>query len=365
MTRDETVALQEYAKELSEPRTEGEACALETVSANELQAAVIAPLLWVVEKILPEGLTILAAPPKFGKSWLVLDLCISVALGRTFLGFRTEQSGALYLALEDGFRRLQARMASVLEGDEAPKNLHFAISSRALDSGLREQIDGFLNTHPNTRLIVVDVLARVRSTANARQKDLYRLDYYDMSVLQEIAQRHRLALVVVHHARKMRDAADVFNAISGTNGIFGGADGAWILQKDSRDCGQTTLHVTGREIAAECFRLTFDNSACRWRMLGAGEHAKPATDAVFTLVCYLLERGGGEWRGTAAQMVAEGAALGLGLTDPRAVGRRLPGLVETLKGGEIVWTQRRTSAGTLHSFRRTSGALPSTSTNDE
>lgn len=62
---------------------------------------------------------------------------------------------------------------------------------------------------------------------------------------------------------------------------------------------------------------------------------------------------------------AEGAAISCGLTDSRTVGRRLPGLAETLQKEGILWTQRRTSGGTLHSFRRTSGALPSTSTNDE
>lgn len=89
------------------------------------------------------------------------------------------------------------------------------------------------------------------------------------------------------------------------------------------------------------------------------------TDPVLLLVRYLLERGNGEWCGTATRMIAEGAALGLGLTDSRTVGRRLPGLAETLQKEGILWTQRRTSGGTLHSFRRTSGALPSTSTNDE
>ena len=100
-------------------------------------------------------------------------------------------------------------------------------------------------------------------------------------------------------------------------------------------------------------------------MLGTGEHAKLVTDAVLQLVRYLLERNGGEWRGTAAQMIAEGAALGLGLTDPRAVGRRLPGLAETLRKEEVLWISRRTSAGTIHSFRKTSGAKLTIFTNDE
>lgn len=371
MTSEEHAALENYARELSgREASNAEAgtdnCpALKTVSAAELQRMDIPPLQWVVEKILPQGLTILAAPPKYGKSWLALDLCASVALGRHFLGFQTNRAEVLYMALEDGHRRLKTRLTAVLEGQKAPDNLHFAIASMALDNGLVEQLNGFIRKCPDTRLIVIDVLARIRSNAVSRRNDIYRLDYHDAAALQGIAQKYSIAIVVIHHARKMRDETDVYNAISGSNGLFGGADSAWILQRAHRDDQQTSLYINGREVASECYKIAFDDSICRWRMLGTGEHAKLVTDAVLQLVRYLLERNGGEWRGTAAQMIAEGAALGLGLTDPRAVGRRLPGLAETLRKEEVLWISRRTSAGTIHSFRKTSGAKLTIFTNDE
>lgn len=56
---------------------------------------------FVVDRLLAPGLYILAGAPKIGKSWLVLDLCLSVAEGKDFLGHKTEKSQVVYLALED------------------------------------------------------------------------------------------------------------------------------------------------------------------------------------------------------------------------------------------------------------------------
>lgn len=363
MTNEERTALENYARELSgrEPSNAeagtNDAPALETVSAAELQRMDIPPLQWVVERILPQGLTILAAPPKYGKSWLALDLCASVALGRPFLGFQTTKAEVLYMALEDGHRRLKTRLTAVLEGREAPDNLHFAIASLALDNGLAEQLFDFVQKHPCTRLIVIDVLARIRSNAVSRRNDVYRLDYHDAAVLQGIAQKYGIAIVVIHHARKMRDETDVYNAISGSNGLFGGADGAWILQRGHRDDLQTSFYINGREVASECYKIAFDDSICRWRMLGdAAEMARnaPTNDPVFDLVRALLRKYPEGWKGTAAQMLAEGAGLVdcSEITDPRSIGKRLPGIEARLLDSGIRWTKQTRNGVSMHSFRR-------------
>ena len=245
--------------------------ALEKVSDTALLRMDIPPLAWIVDSILPQGLTILCGAPKVGKSWAALDLCLSVALGRPFLGFATHKAGVLYLALEDGLRRLKTRLESVLDGSAAPGNLHLATAAQAIDTGLAAQMDDFMKKHADTRLIIIDVLARVRSASTARRPDGYRHDYADMAALQTIAQKYGVALVIIHHTRKMVDSADVFNSISGTTGLFGGSDGAWVLQKDQRDDAQAKLYVIGREVEAETFAVAFDKATCRWRMLGTAE----------------------------------------------------------------------------------------------
>ena len=80
-----------------------------SISAKDLQDKEFKPIKWVVEGLLPQGLALLVAPPKYGKSWLMLDLCLSVASGQKFLDMPTNKTDCLYLALEDNQRRLQDR----------------------------------------------------------------------------------------------------------------------------------------------------------------------------------------------------------------------------------------------------------------
>jgi len=91
-------------------------------AADELKSMEIDPMFFVVENMLPTGLSILASPPKFGKSWLCMMLSIAVSSGKSFLGFRTNKCGVLYLALEDSYQRLQDRMNKVLRDSQVSKD---------------------------------------------------------------------------------------------------------------------------------------------------------------------------------------------------------------------------------------------------
>ena len=93
---------------------------LSTISAAALQGKDIPPIRWIVENLIPAGLNILASPPKYGKSWAVLDLGLAVTAGGRFLGYQTNSCEVLYLALEDSERRLKSRMMKLLAGKNAP-----------------------------------------------------------------------------------------------------------------------------------------------------------------------------------------------------------------------------------------------------
>lgn len=107
---------------------------------------------FIVDGLIPAGLSILASPPKYGKSWLVLDLCLSVAAGKRFLGCSTNRSGCLYLALEDSERRLKTRMDKLLYSRPAPEGFYFATEAHTLDDGLLDELEAFLAAHGDVRL---------------------------------------------------------------------------------------------------------------------------------------------------------------------------------------------------------------------
>ena len=94
-------------------------------SCEEIMTTVYKPIEFVVEGLIARGLYILAGAPKVGKSWLALDICLSIAKGEKVIGHETLCSTALYLCLEDSFARIQNRLYEIT--DEPADNLYFAV----------------------------------------------------------------------------------------------------------------------------------------------------------------------------------------------------------------------------------------------
>lgn len=122
---------------------------LKTYTLQELYAHPMEPISWLAEGLLAPGLYFLGGSPKVGKSWLALQLCLAVCRGEPFLGFRTRKSEVLYLALEDGPRRLHTRALRLTE--EAPAGLHLCGHAPMIGQGLEQQLDQMLAEHPGIR----------------------------------------------------------------------------------------------------------------------------------------------------------------------------------------------------------------------
>ena len=236
---------------------------LETMDAETLMTTPMEPLKFIVEGLIPQGLHVLAGSPKIGKSWLALWICLQVAKGEKVWGFETTKSEVLYLCLEDSFARIQSRLFEIT--DEAPPTLHFAIMSDAIGSGLEKQIKHFISEHPDTGLIVIDTLQKVRKTVSANVNP-YAADYDDINALKQIADKYKIAIVLVHHLRKTGDS-DPLNMISGTSGIAGGADTNFVLQKDKRTENTATLICTGRDIEGRELFLEFNRYTFVWELM--------------------------------------------------------------------------------------------------
>ena len=221
---------------------------LETMTAEQLQSAPYSPVPFLVDELIPEGLHILAGAPKIGKSWLALWLCLCVSQGQPLWNFTTVQGEVLYLSLEDSFQRIQTRLFDLTE--DAPPTLHFAIMADTLKHGLEQQIEQFLTDHPDTKLVVIDTLQRVRGAGS--DSNLYANDYQDIGILKQLADRRHIAILLIHHLRKLHDD-DPMNMISGSTGLSGAADSTFVLQKSSRLANIASLHCTGRDIADRTF----------------------------------------------------------------------------------------------------------------
>jgi RecA-family ATPase len=202
--------------------------ALKTIDAETLIAQPLKPIPFIVDGLIPPGLHILAGSPKIGKSWLMLWLSINVAQGNPIWDREVTPCGVLYLCLEDTHNRIQNRLFEIT--DTAPDNLHFAVMAEQIGSGLQQQIEAFVKTQPDCRLVIIDTLQRVRGADIST--NAYANDYRDICELKQLADKHQLAIILVHHLRKHTDK-DPFMKVSGTTGLTGGVDTTYVLEKTS------------------------------------------------------------------------------------------------------------------------------------
>ena len=334
--------------------------ALETISATELQQKDIPPIKFVVDKLISVGLNILASPPKYGKSWMVLALCLAVASGGRFLGYMTNQCGCLYLALEDSQRRLKTRMNKLLDGKAAPAGFHFATMASPIDGGLFDELGDFLKKHPDTGLIVVDTLQRVRGASHGKE-GAYAADYREVGALKAFADQHNVAMLLVHHLRKMKDDSDPFNMISGTNGILGAADATMVLTKEKRGDSNATFSVVGRDVESSDTVLRFNKETCYWENLGdadwfAEQQARKEyqESPIVKTIKRLLQQSPEGWSGTAQQLLDAGRFIArTSLADStQALTSKLKGLDRLfLENDGIVHERKKNgSGGGKHKF---------------
>src|SRR5215213_6219563 len=201
-----------------------------TFTATELLDMELPEPKFAVPGILAQGLGILGGKPKTGKSWKVLDLGLAVAYGGRALGsIKVEQGDVLYLALEDTARRLQDRLKKLLADRQvAPERLTLACEWPRMDEGGMEMLHAWCQEHPEARLIVIDTLARMKPRTAG--KDLYTEDYRTGEILKKLADEHSVALLGVHHLRKM-ESEDPLDLLSGTLGLPGAADTGLILRR--------------------------------------------------------------------------------------------------------------------------------------
>ncbi len=246
---------------------------LRIIDADTLMTTPLPAIRYVVDQLLPQGLHILAGAPKVGKSWLALWLCLQVSKGETVWGFKSSGGTVLYLCLEDSYARIQNRLFQITE--DAPPSLHFANLSDKIGGGLERQVENFLTEHPDTSLVVIDTLQKVRGMTG--EANPYASDYRDLSKLKTLADESLIAILLIHHLRKMNDD-DPLNMISGTTGISGATDSSFVLKPDKRGSDRATLYCTGRDIEYRELKLEFKRDTHIWELAEKVEVGAPLQD---------------------------------------------------------------------------------------
>ena len=246
---------------------------LKLQTTDEIEKSQLTAPPFVIDDLLVAGLTVLAAPPKIGKSWFCLDMGTCIAEGRSFLGRSTHQGDVLYLDLESRDYRVQNRMkTAALRGS---KHLHIAFKASTLgDGNLLTQITQVHAQIPQLNTVIIDTLGRAKGEQR-RNLDAYSADTKMLAPLQEWALSNGIAVIAVTHERKLNGKTadsldDPFEVITGSNAQFGVADTAWLLLGPRKEA-EKQLMVAGRDMESQTMTLTFDAKRCRWEYLGDSE----------------------------------------------------------------------------------------------
>jgi hypothetical protein len=222
------------------------------------------PLRYHLPGVIPEGSSLLVGPPKIGKSWFVLSLALAAASGGRALGLPVDARPVLYLALEDGHRRLQDRCRTLLDTDAIPPAFQYLTTAEP--DLVFATIDAWLHRHPGAEpLVILDTLGKVMPAAFMGESS-YQRDYRVGGALKRLADEHPGAAMLTNHHDRKAQSEDFVDRVSGTNGLAGAADTIIVLTRARHE--QTGIvSVTGRDVAEGEYAVRF--SGALWSLDGA------------------------------------------------------------------------------------------------
>ena len=273
---------------------------LPTISMSELYENVYSKSPPIIDGLPYPGTYLFVGAPKVGKSFFMLQLAYHISTGTKLWEYPVRKGSVLYLALEDNYHRLQERLYRMFGTDNTP-NLHFSVSAHQLGKGLVEQLGGFVKEHRDTHLIIIDTLQKVREIGGDSYS--YSNDYEIITQLKRLADSTGVCLLLVHHTRKQK-SEDTFDMISGTNGLLGAADGAFILHKEKRTSGKAFLDISGRDQQDQRLTLVRNEDSLAWDFEAAEmELWKTPPDPLLETVAKFVTEGNPVWSGTATELV--------------------------------------------------------------
>ena len=272
---------------------------LHTVSMTELYQTPYKSRPPIIDGLLYGGAYILAGAPKIGKSFLVAQIAYHISTGKKLWDYDVHQGTVLYLALEDDYQRIQSRMF-MMYGVEDSSNLYFATAANKIGNGLDEQLEFFINEHPDTKLIIIDTMQKIREVGGEAYS--YASDYEIIGRLKQFADKHCICVLIVHHTRK-QPAGDTFEMISGTTGLLGCADGSLLMQKKKRTALEATIDVVGRDQQDQILYLSKDPNTQIWNLdrTETELHREPP-DPTLEAVARLVTSEQPEWTGSPSEL---------------------------------------------------------------
>ncbi len=244
-------------------------------NAANLLTQTLAETAWAVPEMLPAGFTILGGKPKMGKSWLALQISLAVCSGGKIFGRDVPQGKVLYLALEDGPKRLQKRLKIQGWDAESAKNLdylflrEFMAKIGPLHQGGSQALAARIE-QAGYKMVVIDTVGR--SLPGLKSQNEYQAVSDAFGPIQEMAISHDCSVLGIDHHNKLAGGSgvtpDAVNDVQGSISKGGIADAVWGLYK-SRTKTEALLQIDGRDIEEiMSLAVRMDRETAAWQCDG-------------------------------------------------------------------------------------------------
>ena len=277
--------------------------------------------------LLTEGTCILSAKPKIGKSWFALGMCLAISKGEDFIGYKTNKCSTLYLDLETSEQLQQKRMRKALAGSPVPNNFYLDTETDTLENGFVDQIEYYLQEDPDIGVVVIDVFQIIRTAAKSIKETEYEHSYRDITPLNELANKHHIAIILVCHDRKAVDQDDPFSNILGSIGIQGAATQMMVMFKRRKD---DPIHISVKSKTIDGLpELNVKIENGRWMLVnGVNSAEREAAELITEFNTSAIREAVVEiannntfWKGRCSTLINDAIEYGVGITEtPKLIG---------------------------------------------
>ena len=235
---------------------------------------------WLIEELwTDQAVGVVGGEPKSFKSFLALDLAVTVAADTACLDrYRTHQPGPVLLfAGEDALHMVRQR----IEGIARARGVAFdgldvhVVTEATLRIDLEDQRQRLRECarRLRPRLLILDPFVRTHRIDENAVADVAPL----LAFLRQLQREFHMAVVLVHHARKARHARPG-QALRGSSEIHAWVDSALYLRRKDDQAHLTIEHRTAPAPAALTLTLDTRDDAVALRLVDPAE--KPKLDTL-------------------------------------------------------------------------------------
>lgn len=226
-------------------------------AAAELPSMEIPPIDFLVQGLIPEGLSIIGGAAKTGKTYLLLQLAVSLASGTPFLGRDVpKKRRVLYYYLEGGRRQVKTRFEELYGAEfSPPADLIFVHRFPRLGSGGLSVLEQHIERY-SPEVVIFDTWQLIRTPVNGKAT-AYEKEYAELALIRgQIMTKFGVSVFLAHHLKQFRrgDITDPMSMFNGSTAISGAVDTAMIMFRE-RFSETATLSVLGRDIGDTAIEL--------------------------------------------------------------------------------------------------------------